>query len=390
MLLPASSDPVGRGFTPRQAGREGPPYSDYSDADNPVASTPEVRYTVLPNAAPAPSASGSNAAVAEPAAALEDIVARTVPAVVSIEAGQSRGTGFFVRPDYVLTNAHVIEGHASVELRAGQTKYAARVTNVSSGTDLALLHVSGANASQPILALGSIKDVRVGQEVIAVGSALGVLPNTVTRGIVSAVRNTGTVNLIQTDAAINPGNSGGPLVDRSGVVIGVNSMRVTGSQGGEGLAFAVAIDHAIQLLSGQSTAGATPAQDLTRLMSGTTTSDQMRSQGEQAYARALDEIARRGEQIDTFWDRYAGNCLVRAVRSGDRAWFAVYEPDGVRIAVAGAYDCEGWFRTIRTDADVIRANMMKAAEAARRQGVYPGVMRDLRRQHRMEWAGWER
>jgi hypothetical protein len=58
--------------------------------------------------------------------------------------------------------------------------------------------------------------------------------------------------------------------------------------------------------------------------------------------------------------------------------------------VAGGYDCDGWLRTIRSDADVIRTNMLNAAEAARRQGVYPGVMRDLRRQHHMEWRGWER
>jgi S1-C subfamily serine protease len=108
--------------------------------------------------------------------AFEDIVARTIPAVVSIHAGQSRGTGFFVRPDYVLTNAHVIEGHTSVELQSGPMKYAAQVTSVSPGTDLALLHVFNAAGNQPTLALGSLTDVRVGQEVIAVGSALGVLP----------------------------------------------------------------------------------------------------------------------------------------------------------------------------------------------------------------------
>ena len=91
------------------------------------------------------------------------------------------------------------------------------------------------------------RQARVGQEVIAIGSALGVLSNTVTRGIVSAVRQVGAVTLVQTDAAINPGNSGGPLLDRQGMVIGVNSMTV-GQAGGEGVAFAVAIDHVTQLL----------------------------------------------------------------------------------------------------------------------------------------------
>jgi S1-C subfamily serine protease len=387
------------GIAYRWSGGSAPPVErrielrDARDApdDSPATETvPQRRSIVVPTDAftsPAPSASN----VAAPApAALEDIVARTVPAVVSIEAGTSRGSGFFVRTDYVLTNAHVIEGHTTVDLQAGQTKYSARVASVSPGTDLALLHVSNANPSQPTLTLGSLKGVRVGEEVIAVGSALGVLPNTVTRGIVSAVRNTGAVNLIQTDAAINPGNSGGPLVDRSGVVIGVNSMRIQGATGGEGLAFAVAIDHAIQLMNGQTTAGATPIQDLNRLMSGTTTSDQLRAQGDRAYARALDEIAGRADELDSFWNRYSGGCVAAGARAGDRPWFAVYEANGVRLGAGGSIDCEDWLRTIRMDAEVIRTIMLSAAEAARRQGVYPGVMRDLQRQHRMEWRGWER
>ena len=87
---------------------------------------------------------------------------------------------------------------------------------------------------------------------IAIGYALGSLSNTVTRGIVSALRQSGNVTLIQTDAAINPGNSGGPLLDRSGAVIGINSMSIS-KQVGEGLGFAIAIDHAVALVNGRNT-----------------------------------------------------------------------------------------------------------------------------------------
>ena len=165
-----------------------------------------------------------------------------LPAVVSIQAGQGQGTGFFVRPDVVLTKAHVVGEQSSVQLTAGERIYTARVARVSASSDLAVLQVYNADARQQTLRLGSASGLRAGQEVIATGSALGVLSNTVTRGIVSAIRDTGSVTLIQTDAAINPGNSGGPLVDRTGVVIGVNSMRIAAAQGDEGLAFAVAID----------------------------------------------------------------------------------------------------------------------------------------------------
>ena len=290
-----------RGLTLDQAGREGPPYGNET-LGPPAVSDPPGDFLV--DVTPSRVASDFSRTVAEPPpapATLEDVIAQTLPAVVSIKAGQGRGTGFFVRLDVVLTNAHVVGAQSSVQLVAGEKKYAARVTIVSTSSDLAVLQVYNADAQQPTLRLGSVKGLRAGQEVIAIGSALGVLSNTVTRGNVSAVRDTGSVTLIQTDAAINPGNSGGPLVDRAGVVIGVNSMRIAAAQGGEGLAFAVTIDHAVQLLGGQaSSATATPLQGLNRMMSGASSSDDMREQGAQAYRRALEAAARRGDDIDIF------------------------------------------------------------------------------------------
>jgi hypothetical protein len=102
-------------------------------------------------------------------ASLEDVVSRILPAVASITAGPSRGTGFFIKPDQVLTNAHVIQGQTSVTLQVGNATYNAQVQTVSTGSDLALLKVYGANPSQPVLTMGSVGHARVGQEVIAVG-----------------------------------------------------------------------------------------------------------------------------------------------------------------------------------------------------------------------------
>lgn len=110
-------------------------------------------------------------------ALLEDVVSRTLPAVVSIAAGRTCGTGFFVRPDSVLTNAHVVEGHTSVQLTSDAITLTARVTTVATSIDLAVLHVSPARPDQPTLRLGSVRGVRAGQEVVAIGSALGVLSN---------------------------------------------------------------------------------------------------------------------------------------------------------------------------------------------------------------------
>jgi putative serine protease PepD len=350
--------------------------------------TPAVVVLTPTTIAAAPSEAA--AATVPPSASLEDIVSRVLPAVASITAGQSRGTGFFVRTDQVLTNAHVVQGQSSVTLHVGNASYSARVERVSQSSDLALLFVNGANPAQPTLRLGSVGGTRVGQEVIAVGSALGVLSNTVTRGIVSALRQVGPVTLIQTDAAINPGNSGGPLVDRSGLVIGINSMAIA-AQAGQGLAFAVASDHASALLNGGAinSSSQTPLTALTKAMGGPSETDQLRGRGEQAYGQVLDWAARNGQQLDSYWDKYASACVASSSRNGDRPWFAAFEPDGIRLSVTSAYDCQSWLGTLRNNAAAIKAEVDRAGDAARHSGVYPGVLRDLRRRFRMNWTGWD-
>jgi len=319
---------------------------------------------------------------------LEELVSRVVPAVAFIQAGQNRGTGFFIARDKVLTNAHVIDGQTTVRLQLGDISYQARVVNVSSGSDLAVLQVYNASANQPVLTLGSVSGARVGEEVIAVGSALGVLSNTVTRGIVSAVRKAGQVTLIQTDAAINPGNSGGPLVNRAGQVIGINSLRA--GQQAEGVAFAVAIDHATQLLNGERMADTqTPLNNLTRMLDGRSDSDQQRTAGDQEYARVLEAAARAAADLDSLWNRHAQGCVVGAASAGDRPWFAVYAANGVRLGTSTTIDCPAWLDAVKTRADALRTEMEKAAEVARERGVFPGTARDLRRRYRLQWSGWE-
>ena len=340
---------------------------------------------------PRPAVTNAPAPAPLPPSSLEDVVGRVLPAVASITAGQARGTGFFVRHDQVLTNAHVVEGQTSVRLQVGDVTYTARVTTVAQGSDLALLQVYNPNPNQATLQLGSVSTARVGEEVIAVGSALGVLSNTVTRGIVSAIRDVGTVRLIQTDAAINPGNSGGPLVDRSWVVIGINSLAVAAREG-QGIGFAVAIDHATPLLSGQgaSAAAQTPLTALSRAMGAPGEGDALRAKGEQTYTQALAWAAQNSQQLDDYWNRYASSCVTSATRSGDRPWFAVFEPNGVSLNMAATINCQSWLDTIRTNAVPIKNTLDQAAEISRRSGVYPGVMRDLRRKYRLDWSGWER
>src|SRR5262245_28891569 len=357
----------------------------------PVAATSASEPIAVDDPAPIEPPPAPTVVPPAPPDSLEDIVSRILPAVASITAGQSRGTGFFIRPDQVLTNAHVIQGQTTATLQVGAAMYGARVITVSPGSDLALLQVLNADPEQPVLSMGSVSRARVGQEVIAVGSALGVLSNTVTRGIVSAIRQVGNITLIQTDAAINPGNSGGPLVDRSGLVIGVNSLAVA-AQAGQGLAFAVAIDHATDLLDGRVSDNAmqTPLAALNKAMGGPGDGDQTRTKGEQSYARVMEWADRSSAQLDAYWEKYAGSCVSSASRTGDRPWFAVFESHGIRLNRMSSLNCESWLDTLESNATPIRVEVEKAGEMARQSGVYPGVLRDLRRRHRMNWTGWDR
>ena len=344
---------------------------------------------IVPTREPSSPVAGNSATPAS--GSIEDVVSAALPAVASIDTGSGRGSGFFIRPDLVVTNNHVIEGQNSVTLRANGTQYTARVMTASAAVDLALLQVFSPNPQQPTLRLGTAATARPGEEVIAIGYALGALSNTVTRGIVSALRQAGSVTLIQTDAAINPGNSGGPLLDRNGTVIGINSMGIS-KQVGEGLGFAIAIDHAVALINGRSVVSSTtPLAGLNQAMGGPSESEAARAQGAAQYEQVVKWAAQNGDQIDANWQRSSKLCVASAAPTGgDRAWFAVYLPDGIKIARSNAYDCFGWVDSLKTAANQIKDGMDKAAETARRGGVYPGTIRDIRRKYRMDWAGWDR
>ena len=157
----------------------------------------------------------------------EAVVAQVRPAVVqvNITTSQGRGLGSGVVIDqrgYIITNNHVVEraGRIQVVLYEGTT-LPAQLVGTSFTDDLAVLKVTP-KGKLTVATLGDSSQLRVGQEVLAIGNPLGIT-QTVTSGIVSALgRTVGTIpDAIQTDAAINPGNSGGALVDLQGHVIGI-------------------------------------------------------------------------------------------------------------------------------------------------------------------------
>ena len=155
------------------------------------------------------------------------------------------GSGFILNADgYVLTNAHVIDGAEEVLVTlTDKREFKARVIGADKRSDVALVKIEASGL--PVVRIGDVGRLKVGEWVIAIGSPFG-LESTVTAGIVSAKsRDTGDfLQLIQTDVAINPGNSGGPLINMRGEVVGINSQIYSRSGGYMGISFAIPIDEA--------------------------------------------------------------------------------------------------------------------------------------------------
>src|SRR5574337_525831 len=248
---------------------------------DPPPAPPAPAVSSIPAAPVTPAAPAQPAAV-EPTHASYSLAARrATPAVVSIVASRSPnpraqgqdpwfrfffgngdgpdrqarvglGSGVIVTPDGdVLTNNHVIEGADEIEVQLADGRQArARLVGTDPDTDLALLHVP--LQALPVVALGDIRALQVGDVVLAIGNPFNV-GQTVTSGIVSALgRNrlglSTFENYIQTDAAINPGNSGGALVDAEGRLIGINTAIYSRSGGSMGIGFAIPVDSARQVM----------------------------------------------------------------------------------------------------------------------------------------------
>jgi S1-C subfamily serine protease len=163
-----------------------------------------------------------------------------------------RGTGsgfLWDERGHVVTNFHVIQGASGARVTlADQSQWEAKLVGVFADRDLAVLRIDAPREKLKPVAVGSSRDLQVGQKVYAIGNPFG-LDQTLTTGIISALnREIDSVNerkirgVIQTDAAINPGNSGGPLLDSAGRLIGVNTAIFSPSGASAGIGFAIPVD----------------------------------------------------------------------------------------------------------------------------------------------------
>src|SRR5687768_12996702 len=167
-----------------------------------------------------------------------------------MQVPKGTGTGFiWDNRGHVVTNFHVIQGGSGAAVTlSDQTTWKAALVGAFPDRDLAVLRIDAPQEKMTPLAIGTSKDLLVGQKVYAIGNPFG-LDQTLTTGIISAlnreiesVTQRSIRGVIQTDAAINPGNSGGPLLDSAGRLIGVNTAIYSPSGASVGIGFAIPVD----------------------------------------------------------------------------------------------------------------------------------------------------
>ena len=188
---------------------------------------------------------------------IESVASRVSQSVVSIVGKSQRSLRYFsssvetASAGYILTNKHVVSkaSEISVVTSDGNSYDNVKVVSTDPLNDIAILKISNAKGLKAA-ELGDSKKLNIGQQVIAIGNALGEYDGTVTSGIISGVGRTVVAadgagsnkemltDMIQTDAAINTGNSGGPLVNAQGQVIGINTAVASS---GQGIGFAIPI-----------------------------------------------------------------------------------------------------------------------------------------------------
>ena len=195
---------------------------------------------------------------------IQSVVAINCTITINAGFGQvvqsaSAGSGFVMTEDgYIITNHHVVDGAESGKITVAfydGAEYTAKLIGSDASSDIALLKIEASGLRPAVI--GKSSSLAVGDQVVAIGNALGELSFSLTVGYISGIdRDVATdgsvMNMLQTDAAINSGNSGGPLFNARGEVIGINTAKYSGTTGSgasiEGISFAIPIDDVIGML----------------------------------------------------------------------------------------------------------------------------------------------
>jgi len=287
----------------------------------------------------------------------EQVAAKVLPSVVTLQTDQSDeselGSGIILTADgMILTNSHVVasvvnaprDSSAVVKFHDGR-RVPFTVVATDPRDDVAVVRAQGVSGLTPI-SFGTSNGLRVGQQVVAVGSPLG-LGDTVTTGVISGLNrpvltvtdnHVAAYDAIQTDAALNPGNSGGALVDLNGRLVGMNSaapnrLGAVEPEGSIGIGFAIPVDNAKRIATELVATGGAPHASLGAQVSNEDNSNGARiigvTDGGPAAAAGLPD----GALVTKFDDQAIENsaALIAAVLSrapGTRVVMDFIDPSG--------------------------------------------------------------
>jgi len=303
---------------------------------------------------------------------VDQVYAANLPSVVGVNGdvktnfwGQTvsnpvAGSGFVITSDgYILTNYHVIDGVEDLKVSFADGKtYDATLVGGEEANDIAVLKIEATGLQTVVV--GSSDDMKVGQQVVAIGNPLGELTFTLTAGYVSALdRNItmsdgSSINVMQTDAAINSGNSGGPLFNIYGECIGITNAKYSnnGSSNAsiEGIGFAIPINDVIDMVSDIIEKGYVTGKPNVGILMEEVSDDAVRygipdgayvsavlegSCGAKAGIKEGDIVTAVGDTAITSREELKN--AVKAHKAGDTATFTLYR-DGEKLTVSVTFD----------------------------------------------------
>lgn len=179
----------------------------------------------------------------------KEILKLAVSSVVTVETDKGFGSGVFISGDgYIITNHHVTEGNGNVYISSGiHKKVKAQIVKAVSDYDVTLLKIPGTGYQS--LPFGNTEESENGEDVYAIGTPLDKsLQQSITKGIISGIREWNGVKFIQTDVRINQGNSGGPLINASGEIIGITTLKASGKNV-DGIGFCIPSNSIVEKLN---------------------------------------------------------------------------------------------------------------------------------------------
>jgi len=228
------------------------------------------------------------------------IVARVRPSVVVIETDEGLASGFIIKADGVIvTNYHVVANakEMAVRLQSGEVYRNVYLLGSDPDTDLAFIKIEAVDL--PTIPLGNSNNVEVGEDVLLVGAPKG-LEQTVSSGLISAIRIDEGRRVIQTSAAASPGSSGGPLLNRSGEAIGVMSFKEVN---GENLNFTIPINYVrgkLDTLALSTTRAFETLKDQSEKRRGVWVTGYGSAQFPELYMALLDFLGTSGVEISNY------------------------------------------------------------------------------------------